>query len=59
MTMTTPKQLCTIRIMLPVDSDDEAIALKKKVSDALGTNSEAVTRFSLDTLPSPKQLTPG
>lgn len=41
--------------MLPVDSDEEAIALKKKISEAIGENSEAVIRFSLDTLPTPKQ----
>lgn len=37
---TTPKispmqQICTLRVMFPVDSDDNAIEVKKKISSVL------------------------
>lgn len=45
-----PKQLCTIRIAFPVESDEQAITLKKKVSDVLGDVQQARLEFSIVTV---------
>lgn len=42
-----PKQLCTIRIAFPVETDEQAIELKKKVSDVLGDVPQARLEFSI------------
>ena len=48
---TTPrKQLCTIRVMFPVTTDEEAIDIKKKVSSELADIPEARIEFSLSNL---------
>ena len=47
-TATQPKQeICNIRIMFPVASDDEAIGYKKKITDMLSSNPDAVINFSI------------
>lgn len=46
------QQVCTIRIMFQVDTDEEAIECKKKVEVALGDNSEARIEFGLMAMPS-------
>ena len=44
------KQICVIRIMLEVDSDEEALKLKTHVSRAVGTD-KAKIDFSLTNKP--------
>jgi len=41
------KELCTIRIMFPVDTDEQAIDYKKKISEVLAAIPEAQIQFSL------------
>lgn len=46
--METPKkEICTIRIMFPVESDEQAIEYKKKISGLLAEIPEAQIQFSL------------
>lgn len=42
--------LCTIRIAFPVESDEQAIELKKKLSAALGDVPQARLEFSIMTV---------
>lgn len=50
--MAQPKQeVCTIKIMFPVDSDEQAIDYKKKITALLSEISDAHINFSLMTLP--------
>lgn len=50
--METPKQeVCTIRIIFPVESDEQAIGCKKKIAAAVQDISEAQIHFSLMPLP--------
>lgn len=54
---TTASELCTIRIMFPVESDEQAIAYKKKIAEVLSEMPEAQIQFSLMTaLPAVKGL---
>ena len=48
----TPKQVCSIRIMFPVESDEQAIEYKRKISGVLSAIPEAQIQFSLMTPPS-------
>lgn len=48
---TPPKQVCTIRIMFPVTTDEQAIACKKKIGDVLADSPQARIEFSLSTIP--------
>lgn len=41
------KEICSIRIMFPVDSDAEAIAIKSKIKEVLSDKPEAQIQFSL------------
>ncbi len=43
----TEKQVCIIKIVFPVSSDDEAINLKKKIAVLLDEIPETVMNFSL------------
>ena len=46
--MGLPKQeVCTIRIMFPVDSDDQAIEYKKRISEVLKDNSDVQIQFAI------------
>jgi len=45
------KQLCSIGIMFPVESDEQAIDYKKKVEAALADNPEARIQFSIISSP--------
>lgn len=45
------KQVCTIRIMFPVDTDEQAIAYKKKINDVLADIAQARIEFSLMSRP--------
>jgi len=44
-----PKQLCTIRIGFPVNSDEQAIEYKKKIAEVLAEIPDAQIQFSLMT----------
>lgn len=58
--MDTPKQeICSIRIMFPVDTDEQAIEYKKKIAGLLAEISEAQIQFSLMTNPTPPPTTRG
>jgi len=46
------KELCTIRIMFPIDSDEQAIEIKKKIKDALSDKSDAQIQFTITPIPS-------
>jgi len=45
------KEICSIRIMFPVNSDEQAIDYKKKISALLSEIPEANIQFSLVTAP--------
>lgn len=46
---TSNQEICTIRIMFPVDSDEQAIEFKKKITNILSEIPEAAINFSLMT----------
>lgn len=46
------KELCSITVVLPVESDEQAMDVKKKVQAAIADNPEAVVDFRLRSLPS-------
>ncbi len=50
------KQVCTIRIIFPVDSDEKAIEYKKKIGLILSEIPEAQIQFGLMTAPTNKQM---
>jgi len=41
------KQICSIRIMFPVESDEHAIEYKKKIGGVIADIPEATIQFSL------------
>lgn len=41
------KEVCDIRIMFPVTSDEQAIEYKKKIQEAMKDMSEARIQFSI------------
>ena len=46
--MDTPKQeICSIRIMFPVESDEQAIEYKKKIAALLAESPDAQIQFSI------------
>jgi len=45
------QEVCTIRIMFPVNSDEDAIECKKKIAAVLADNPEAITEFSIRAMP--------
>jgi len=44
-------QVCSIRIMFPVDTDEQAISYKKKIGDVLADIPQARIEFSLMSRP--------
>lgn len=42
-----PKEVCTIRIVFPVVTDEQAIVVKKKIADILKAVDSAQIHFSL------------
>lgn len=46
-------ELCTIRIAFPVETDDQAIEYKKKISDVLSDIPQVRIEFNLTTVPVP------
>ena len=51
---TETRQVCSIRIMFPVTSDEQAIEYKKKISVVLADIADANIQFSLMTAPAGK-----
>lgn len=50
--MDKPKeQLCTIRIIFPVDNDEAGIAVKRSITKILAEMSEAQIQFGLTNMP--------
>jgi len=47
----TDSEICSIRIMFPVKSDEEAIEYKKKIAEVLSEIPEAQIQFSLVNAP--------
>lgn len=45
------KQLCQIKLMFAVDTDDEALLVKKQLSDLLKDRPEIQVNFSLTNAP--------
>lgn len=45
------KELCTIRIIFPVESDEKAIEYKRKIAVILAEIPDAQTQFNLTSLP--------
>lgn len=48
---TQPKQVCTIQIGFPVETDEQAIDYKKKIGEVLADIPQVRIEFSLMTLP--------
>lgn len=48
---TPSKQVCSIRIMFPVDTDEQAIDYKKKIGAVLADIKQARIEFSLMSTP--------
>ncbi|GAH62917.1 unnamed protein product [marine sediment metagenome] len=50
--MEKPKQeICSIRIMFPVESDEQAIGYKKKIAALLAEIPDVQLNFSISTMP--------
>lgn len=47
----TPKEVCTIQIGFAVESDEQAIAYKKKISEILADIPQVRIEFSLMSVP--------
>lgn len=52
----TPKQICSIRIGFAVETDEQAIEYKKKITDILSGIPNARIEFSLSQIPTRDQL---
>ncbi|GAI67948.1 unnamed protein product [marine sediment metagenome] len=48
---TKPKEICSIRIAFPIDSDEQAIEYKKKIGDVLSPISNVQIQFSIMSVP--------
>ena len=46
------QEVCTIRIMFPVDTDEQAIEYKKKIAAVLADKQDVQQQFSIMTVPS-------
>lgn len=47
----TQQEICTIRIMFPVETDEQAIEYKKKINSVLSDVPNVQVQFSLMTMP--------
>lgn len=45
------QEICQIRIMFPVDTDEQAIKYKKKIADVLSDVPDANVQFSIMSVP--------
>lgn len=50
-TLSTPKQICSIRIMFPVESDAQAMICKNKIDEIIVDIPAAQTEFSIRSVP--------
>lgn len=48
---TNSNEVCSIRIMFPINNDEQAVEIKKKIKDILSNIPEVQTQFTLTTLP--------
>ena len=48
---TMPQEICSMSIMFPVTSDEQAIEYKKKINDVLSDIPQARIEFSLTSIP--------
>lgn len=55
MSITETKEVCSIRIMFPVESDEAAIGYKKKISEVLSDIPEKHFEFSISDMPVPRR----
>ena len=46
-----PKEICKITLTFPVESDEKALELKKKISEVIAELSDAQVQFSLMNMP--------
>lgn len=46
-----PKELCTLRIAFPVESDEHAVSVKKQISDILTGIPKVQIHFSIMSMP--------
>ena len=46
-----PKELCTIRVVFTVTSDDQALTAKRKIKEATSDIEDAQIQFSLMDMP--------
>lgn len=51
-------QVCSIRIMFPVETDEQAIVYKKKIGNILADRPQARIEFSLSSVPNGVDLRP-
>ena len=49
-----PKQICTITVMFPVESDNEAMEVKKKIDDAVSDTKDSRVDFRIMNLGPPR-----
>jgi len=56
---TPPKEVCSIRIVFPVETDDEAIKYKKAITDILVDIPSAFISFTISTAPDKKNARMG
>jgi len=49
--ITSPQQICSIRIGFPVESDEQAITYKKKIGDILADIPKVRIEFSISSIP--------
>lgn len=50
----SPKQVCTINVVFPCDSDENAIWIKKKISEAVSETPDARIDFRIMNLGRPR-----
>ena len=50
----SPKQVCTITVVFPSDSDEKAIIAKQKIGEAIGDMADARIDFRLTNLGRPR-----
>ena len=47
----SPKQICSITVIFPVESDDQAIDVKKKIGEVVGDTADVMIDFRIRGLP--------
>ncbi len=45
------QEVCSIRVMFPVESDEQAIACKKKISEILSDIPDTTLQFGISSIP--------